>query len=67
MDARNSFGWKASRWEAGDAVLLFKNMCQATVVADRAVNECLRLAAINNALDDLVKGGVGGESREQVC
>ena len=46
--------------------MLFENMCQATVVKDGAVNEYLRLAAINNVLDDLVKGGVGRESREYV-
>ena len=66
LETRNAFGRKASRWEASDAKLLFENMCQATVVTDGAVNECLRLAAINNALDDLVKGGVGREPRQKL-
>ena len=66
MEARNAFDRKTSRWEASDAVLLFENMCQATVVKDGAVNECLHLATSKNVLDDLVKGGVGRESREKL-
>ena len=27
-----------NRWEAGNTVLFFKNMCQATLVVDRTVN-----------------------------